>query len=77
MTTKNPFKNNRNEILWNIINSLIAGSLVFLGSLTSGKVTWQGVGFAILAFLTAAVVKFKEYWDGEKKEYSTKLFKFL
>lgn len=68
---------NRKEIFYNLINSGLAGALVFLGSLTSGKLTWQGLAFGLIASLIVAVTKFKDYWAGEKKEYSQKLFKFL
>ena len=54
---------NKKEIFYNIINSLLAGSLVFLGSLSSGKITWQGVGFGIIAAGIVAVTKFKQYWE--------------
>ncbi|MFA6190679.1 MAG: hypothetical protein WC711_04205 [Candidatus Staskawiczbacteria bacterium] len=68
---------NRKEIFWNLLNSGLAGALVFLGSLTSGKITWQGLVFGLIASAIVIITKFKDYWDGEKKEYSTKLFKFL
>lgn len=68
---------NRKEIFYNLINSLLAGSLVFLGSLTSGKLTWEGISFGLVAAFVVAVTKFKDYWATEKKEYTQKLFKFL
>jgi len=78
MTKKdNPFKKNKNEILWNLINAGIAGALVFLGSVSNGEITAQGIMFAIVAALIVICTKFKEYWIGEKKEYSAKLFKFI
>ena len=67
------FKKNKNEIVYNIINSLIAGSLVFLGALANGSITTQGILFAIGAAGTVAIVKFQHYWDGERGEYSKKL----
>jgi len=75
--SKNPFKENKFEICYNLINSLIAGILILLGSLTSGTITWGGVGLAVLAAVIVIITKFKEYWDGEKKEYSRYLFNFL
>jgi hypothetical protein len=68
---------NKKEIIWNIVNSLLAGVLVFLGSLTSGEINWKGVGLALIASALVAVTKFKDYWNGEQKEYSTKLFRFV
>ena len=70
-------KKNRNEILWNIINSLLAGSLVFLGALTTGTITKVSIFAALVAAGIVACTKFKDYWAGEKKEYSSKIFKFL
>ena len=67
----------RKEIKWNIINSLLSGALVFLGSLADLKFEWIGVGIAFIVAVIVAITKFKDYWDGEKKEYSSKLFKFL
>ena len=78
MTKKeNPFKKNKYEILYNIINSTIAGGLVFLGSFSNGSLTKAGLAFAVAAFLIVFLTKFKNYWDGEKGEYSVKLFNFV
>ena len=77
MTRKKPFKFNKNEILYNLINSGIAGALVFFGSLADGKITLQGVGVALAASAVVAIIKFKEYWDGERREYMCKLFVFI
>lgn len=57
------------EIKWNIINSILAGMLVFLGSLSSGEITYKGILFAIIASLIIAINKFKEYWEKEEEEY--------
>ena len=79
MTKKktNPFKANRHEIAYNVINCSIAGGLVFVGSLSAGEITASGVGFSVIAFLTAFLTKFKNYWGTQKNEYSTKLFSFV
>lgn len=68
---------NRKEIFWNIINSLLAGSLVFLGSLSSGNLTFNGVFFGIITSLAVALTRFKKYWDKEEKEYCKLLFNFI
>ena len=65
------------EIIWNIVNSLLAGSLVLLGGFANGDITWRGLCFAIVAGLIVAVTKFQKYWSDEKEEYSTKLFSFI
>lgn len=77
MTEKNPFKENKNEILYNLINAAIAAGLVMLGSFTSGEISLRGVCFGIIAGLIVLLTKFKEYWDGEKSEYSKKIFNFI
>lgn len=68
---------NKKEIFYNIVNSLLAGLLVFLGSLTNGF-SWAGVGVAFISAGIVAITKFKEYWASEAEEYkSTALFSFL
>lgn len=68
---------NRKEIFYNFINAFLAGGLVFLGSLTSGEISFKGIAFSFIAALIVIITKFKEYWDGEKGEYSTKLLNFI
>lgn len=67
----------KREIIWNLINSGLAGGLVLLGSFSTGEFSWRGFILAGVASLIVLLTKFKEYWDGEKGEYSYKLFKFL
>ena len=79
MTTKkiNPFKANKHEIYYNLINCFLAGALVFFGSLSNGSLTFKGFCFSLLAFGIVFLTKFKNYWDGEKREYSNNLFNFI
>lgn len=79
MVKKPAFKKNKEEIIYNLINSALAGALVFLGSLSSGELSWRGIILAIIATLSVVIAKFKEYWEKEKEEYSamTKLFNFV
>lgn len=77
MAKKSTFKKNKEEIIYNLINSALAGILVFLGSLSSGEITWQGIGFSIIASLIVIITKLKNYWEKEKNEYTTKLFNFI
>jgi len=72
----NPLKKNKYEIYYNLINSGIASLLVLLGALSTGKLNSESIWIAIFAALIVAVSKFKEYWDGEKKEY-LKAFNFI
>ena len=67
----------KKEIVWNIVNSGLAGALVLLGSLTSGEITPNGFLVALVASLIVACSQFKDYWSNEKSEYSTKLFSII
>lgn len=67
---------NRKEIFYNLVNSGLAGALVFAGSLTNGF-SWEGICAGVVAALIVAITKFKQYWDEEKKEYTNKLFNFI
>lgn len=69
-------KGNKREILYNIINSLLSGMLVFLGAFSDGDITVKGVIVALIASAAIAVTLFKDYWGTQKKEY-VGLFKFI
>ena len=69
-------KKQKQEITWNIINSLIAGALVFFGSFTTGVLTWQGVAAAFGAAVVIACAKFRDYWIGSKGSV-TKCISFI
>lgn len=56
------------EISYNVVNSLLAGSLVFLGALTGGSITGNSLMTACIAALVVFVTKFKDYWDKETKK---------
>jgi len=58
----------RKEIIYNIINSLLAGALVFMGSLTNGF-SWEGLGLAFIAGGVVCITKFKDYWKSQEGEY--------
>ena len=70
-------KQNRKEIFYNIINSLLAGFLVFLGACSNGEITKSGILASFIAAGIVAVTKFKEYWEDEKKDYSNLTFSFV
>jgi len=66
------------EIAWNIVNSFLAGFLVFLGGFSSGNVTFETLGFAAITACIAAVVQFKNYWTKVEPNYkAAKLFTFI
>lgn len=66
------------EILWNIINSLLAGALVLFGAFSTGSISWESFLIAFGASAIVAITQFKDYWSSEKPEYcNTKLFSFV
>lgn len=68
---------NRKEIFYNVINSLLAGALVFLGTILDGELSWNGAMVALIASMIVMITKFKEYWDGEKADYCKCLANFI
>ena len=62
----------KKEIAYHIINSALAGGLVFLGSLSAGRITWESIGLAAVASLIVCITKFKSYWETQKGAYSSK-----
>ena len=74
---ENPFDKNKNEIFYNLINSALAGGMVFLGTLADGHITLPEVLASMGAAGVIALIKFRDYWNGEKKEYSSKLFSWV
>ena len=68
---KNALKKNKQEIIYNLINSALAGGLVMLGSLTSGNFSLQSCSMAFIAGLIVLFTKFKDYWATQKGEYLT------
>ena len=59
----------KKEIIWNLVNALLAGSLVFFGALTSGNIDGNTFIIAITTSLIIVITKFKDYWTKEEKEY--------
>jgi len=74
---ESPFEKNKHEIFYNLINSALAGGMVFLGTLADGKVSWGEILASLGAGGVVALIKFKEYWAGEKGEYSSNLFSWV
>lgn len=70
-------KNNKKEIIWNIINSLLAGGLVFLGAISDGQITMTGIVASFAAAFAVAIKQFQSYWASEQREYCAQLFKFV
>ena len=80
MIKKSPFSKNKNEIFYNLINSAIAGALVFVGSIADGKISSAELCASLGAAGVVALLKFRDYWLSEEVEYSCKprtLFNFI
>lgn len=68
----------KKEIFYHIINAGLSGALVLLGSFaTTGEIESRGILFAVATAMIVAITKFKEYWDGEKSEFSNHVFNFI
>lgn len=74
-------KQRKNTIKYNIINSLIAGGLVFFGMISDGSISWQGIVVAAVAAGAVALKNFQDYWHERGKRYVPKkptgLFYFI
>jgi hypothetical protein len=68
---------NKREIFWNVINSLLAGTLVFLGSVIDSTFTWDGILAGVIASAVIAITKFSGYWAKEENEYCSIFAKFI
>lgn len=60
-------------IFWNIINSLLAGALVFVGAFADGEITSKGLIAAASAALLVMITKFRDFWNTN----NMKLFNFV
>ena len=65
----------KKEILWHVINSFLAGALVFAGAFIDGNITQTGIIAAGSAALIVLITKFREFWLTTGK--STKAFNFI
>lgn len=66
------------EILWNLINSLLAGIIFLAGSFTAtGHINLESFFLSLMIAIGVAALQFKNYWDAEKPEYCPKLFSFI
>ena len=67
----------RELIKWNIINSLLAGGLVFAGALADGRITWSEMLVTLGAAFAVAVTKFREFWLKSNPTQNTHAFSFI
>lgn len=69
----NPFKANKYEIIWVIVNSTFSAALVFLGALSTGNgFSKETLCAALLAGLIVFFTQIKTYWQGQQPEYKGK-----
>jgi len=69
------FECNREEILWNIINSFLAGLLVFFGAFTTGNISKTSIIIALMTAFIVIITKFKDYWLTQEREIKTLEYK--
>jgi len=74
---KNPFDKNKHEIYYNLINSLLAGAMVFVGALADGKLSGHEILASLGAAGVVALIKFRDYWNTQKNEYVSNLFTWV
>lgn len=67
-------RSQRGEVFYHIINSLLAGALVFIGAFSDGTITLTEVLISGGAALAVAIAKFKEYWGTQEDEYKRSLY---
>jgi hypothetical protein len=75
--SKRKSNSQKKEIIWNVINSLLAGTLVLLGALSTGNISMESMCLATITALIVAISQFKDYWTKEQKEYRNKAFMFI
>jgi len=69
---------NRKEIFYNVVNSLIAGFISFFSALlAASEINYKVIGVAIITSLLVLFIRFKDYWDGEKGEYCKNILNFV
>ena len=59
----------KETIKYNLINSAIAGGLVFCGMIAEGSVSWQGSIIALGVAGAVALNKFQDYWRQRGKKF--------
>jgi len=70
--TKTKKVSQKKEIVYNVVNSLLAGGLVLFGACSSGPITLESLGIALGTSLLTAIIQFKKYWESQAAEYEYK-----
>lgn len=66
----------KEKLIWNLINSAIAGLLVFFGAFTSGQITLTATAIASAASIIVFLTKFNE-WFSTTNPDTVKVFNFM
>lgn len=64
-------------ITWHVINSLLAGALVFFGAFVDGEITKVGLLASASASFIVALTKFKEFWETQDDGITPSFFHFI
>lgn len=76
--TKVVWRTKKEMIAWHLINSGMAGALVFAGAFINGGLTKQAIVAAGAASFIVGLTKFKEFWEKQMKGvYNPALFHFI
>jgi len=68
----------KKEIFYNVINAGLAGGISFFSAvMATGSIDLRTIVVAAVAAGLVALVKFKNYWDGEQNEYQKKMLSFF
>lgn len=71
------FKQHKDQIISQLVSSILAGLFVLLGAFTDGEITQKSLIFAFIAASLVAVSNFKDFWNSEFKTTKIVLFKFF
>jgi hypothetical protein len=71
------WRSKKEQIIWHIINSAIAGILVFVGAFTDGQLTDKELMASLGVSLVIAFTKFQQFWTSQEKMYRPALFHFI
>jgi hypothetical protein len=77
MSKKNPFNNNKYEIMYELINACLFGASTFISSILKGNI---GRDDFILAFVISTgvmIFRLQTYWSSQKKEYKKFMFRII
>jgi hypothetical protein len=75
--TKIVWRSKKEMFAWNIINSILAGTLVFTGAFTDGIITKNELLIMLGISILVMITKLKEFWDTQEGVYRPMLFHFI